>query len=196
MRLIQIKRGTDSKRASIVLNNGEPFWATDTKSLYVGDGNTTGGFLVTNTSILSTSMLTTGTQTITGVKFFTNNSFFSDYLYEGNGVTLVAQLISGNTKFSDVDGISIDLSRYTLTGDPALEPSYINWLNGIFYNIQQNTTLNFNNRILSGNWRLANNTPPSNSTSNGNIGNVSISGDSLCFCTGLNQWGKLNLSTF
>ncbi len=40
---IQFRRGTDASRQTIVPNAGEPIWVTDTNSLYIGDGLTTGG---------------------------------------------------------------------------------------------------------------------------------------------------------
>ena len=40
---IQFRRGTNAARQTIVPNAGEPVWTTDTNSLYVGDGLTTGG---------------------------------------------------------------------------------------------------------------------------------------------------------
>ena len=44
---IQLRRGTDAARGTVVLDSGEPGWSTDTKKLYVGDGETYGGVLVT-----------------------------------------------------------------------------------------------------------------------------------------------------
>jgi hypothetical protein len=44
---VQFRRGTDAERGTVVLDSGEPGWTTDTKELYVGDGATYGGILVT-----------------------------------------------------------------------------------------------------------------------------------------------------
>ena len=44
---IQFRRGEDEERGTVVLDSGEPGWSTDTKKLYVGDGETYGGVLVT-----------------------------------------------------------------------------------------------------------------------------------------------------
>lgn len=40
---LQIRRGTDSNRLSIIPKSGELLYTTDTKALYVGDGTTAGG---------------------------------------------------------------------------------------------------------------------------------------------------------
>jgi hypothetical protein len=40
---LQFRRGDRATIASVVLLQGEPFFATDTKSLYIGDGATPGG---------------------------------------------------------------------------------------------------------------------------------------------------------
>lgn len=42
---IQFRRGTDAERQEKTFDSGEPAWATDTKKLYVGDGETKGGVL-------------------------------------------------------------------------------------------------------------------------------------------------------
>ena len=48
---LRIRRGTDTQRQNLTGSNtpvdGELIWTTDTKQLYVGDGTTTGGILVT-----------------------------------------------------------------------------------------------------------------------------------------------------
>ena len=43
---LQFRRGTDSDRLTITPAIGEPIYTTDTKQLYVGDGSTAGGTLV------------------------------------------------------------------------------------------------------------------------------------------------------
>jgi hypothetical protein len=43
MAKLKIKRGTDAERLPVVFEVGEPVWTTDTKKLYVGDGQTPGG---------------------------------------------------------------------------------------------------------------------------------------------------------
>jgi len=43
---ILFRRGPDAGRGTVILDSGEPGWTTDTKKLYVGDGATYGGILV------------------------------------------------------------------------------------------------------------------------------------------------------
>jgi len=43
---LQIRRGTDSQRSSIVFDQGEITWTTDTNKLFIGDGITAGGINV------------------------------------------------------------------------------------------------------------------------------------------------------
>lgn len=43
-----IRRGTDADRQSVILSSGELGYAIDTKRVYIGDGITTGGTLVSN----------------------------------------------------------------------------------------------------------------------------------------------------
>lgn len=44
---LRLRRGTDAERESVVFAEGELVYTTDTKELYVGDGTTAGGILVT-----------------------------------------------------------------------------------------------------------------------------------------------------
>ena len=46
---LRFRRGTDSQRQELdfIPETGEPIWTTDTKKLYIGDGTTAGGILVT-----------------------------------------------------------------------------------------------------------------------------------------------------
>lgn len=44
---LRIKRGTDADRTGYTPESGEPIWTIDTNKLYIGDGATAGGILVT-----------------------------------------------------------------------------------------------------------------------------------------------------
>jgi hypothetical protein len=50
---IKIRRGTNTQRLSTVLEEGELGYTTDTKKVYIGDGTTSGGNLVTGEDLLS-----------------------------------------------------------------------------------------------------------------------------------------------
>jgi len=43
---IRIRRGTDAQRLTVVLQDGEIAWTTDTQEFYVGDGVTLGGVFI------------------------------------------------------------------------------------------------------------------------------------------------------
>jgi len=45
---IKVRRGTDSDRTRVILDEGELGFTTDTQRLYVGDGNTLGGVNIAN----------------------------------------------------------------------------------------------------------------------------------------------------
>lgn len=63
---LQIRRGTDTERTSITPAAGEPVFTTDTKKLYIGDGTTTGGNLVTGSGEASND-----DQNVLAVRIFT-----------------------------------------------------------------------------------------------------------------------------
>lgn len=48
---IYLRRGLQSELDAIILEEGEPGWTTDTKMMYMGDGTTSGGLLVTASGI-------------------------------------------------------------------------------------------------------------------------------------------------
>jgi hypothetical protein len=53
---IQIRRGTDAERRTVVFSDGEPVFTQDTKKFYVGDGITSGGIgIVIHPPLTSTS---------------------------------------------------------------------------------------------------------------------------------------------
>jgi len=53
---LQIRRGTDSDRLTITPSVGEPLYTTDTKKLYIGDGSTAGGNIVSGSDTDSASV--------------------------------------------------------------------------------------------------------------------------------------------
>lgn len=54
-RKIQFRRGPDADRDDTVLSNGEPGFSTDTKQLYIGDGETLGGIPVSMSQYITVS---------------------------------------------------------------------------------------------------------------------------------------------
>jgi hypothetical protein len=51
---LQLRRGLDSERLLVTPSVAEPLWTTDTKKLYVGDGSTVGGLIISS-PIIETS---------------------------------------------------------------------------------------------------------------------------------------------
>lgn len=58
---IQVRRGGTTNRMGITPSAGEPVWDTDEKALYVGDGSTAGGVLVTGDNAVDSVNGQTGT---------------------------------------------------------------------------------------------------------------------------------------
>jgi hypothetical protein len=48
---LRLRRGTNAERLTVVFAEGELIYTTDTKQLYIGDGSTQGGILVSSTDI-------------------------------------------------------------------------------------------------------------------------------------------------
>ena len=46
--ILQFKKGPEEDRKKVTPNPGEPIWTTDTKKLYIGDGQTPGGIFIAN----------------------------------------------------------------------------------------------------------------------------------------------------
>jgi hypothetical protein len=73
---LQIRRGTDAERLTIIPALAEPIWTTDTEKLYIGDGTTVGGVLaspaqtvaITDDVIFNAITITT-TATVNTLKF-------------------------------------------------------------------------------------------------------------------------------
>jgi hypothetical protein len=52
---IKSRRGTEEQRIGTIFELGEIVYITDTKRLYIGDGNTYGGILVSNKNFITDS---------------------------------------------------------------------------------------------------------------------------------------------
>lgn len=55
---IQVRRGTDASRRTIVLNQGEPAWTTDSQKFFIGDGNTYGGLSIADVAFQNNESFT------------------------------------------------------------------------------------------------------------------------------------------
>lgn len=93
---LRLRRGTNAERTTQTFAVGELVYTTDTKQLYVGDGATTGGLLVSSSSATSPAALTrdlslagfniTGTGDITATSFTGDGSGLTNLPGGGTGV--------------------------------------------------------------------------------------------------------------
>ena len=58
---IQFRRGTDAERSGVILDQGEPAWATDTRKFFIGDGVTLGGIIISSGNSSSSSSSSSST---------------------------------------------------------------------------------------------------------------------------------------
>ncbi len=84
----KMRRDTDAKRATCLLADGEPFWTTDNDELWIGDGSTMGGILVTDTS--------TGRYQVKITSADTTGSYLQAALVAGTGITLTKNNAGAN----------------------------------------------------------------------------------------------------
>lgn len=107
---LRIKRGTDADRTGYTPESGEPIWTIDTNKLYVGDGATAGGVLVTG---LGGGGSTPGIDdTATGV-VLTITDIASTF---DNDVELNADLVLGGGEINGTGNINI-LGQITASGN-------------------------------------------------------------------------------
>ena len=136
---LRLRRGLDIERQSITFAEGEPLYTTDTKQLYVGDGSTVGGNLVTGiTKLLEDptpqlgNNLDLNNYNITGVgnidlvgdltlkgglqadfilADYRGSLFGNDstMLVDGNRGVITASVVSGDVPLVDVDNKRINL---------------------------------------------------------------------------------------
>jgi len=137
---LRLRRGLDIERQSITFAEGEPLYTTDTKQLYVGDGSTVGGNLVTgikslledttpqlgnNLDLNNNNITGVGNIDIVGdltIKGGLNADFIlADYrgslfgndstmLVDGNQGIITASVVSGDVPLVDVDTKLINLN--------------------------------------------------------------------------------------
>ena len=92
---LQFRRGTESEIQNIVPSAGEPIWTTDTKNLYIGDGSTLGGNLISgggsyNQSLNTTDAVTFSTATVGKLAFSGSIAYFTPGGYSNNWIQVNA----------------------------------------------------------------------------------------------------------
>jgi hypothetical protein len=123
---LQLRRGTNAERATETFAAGELVYTTDTKQLYIGDGSTVGGILVSNSVASSPANLTqnlnlngfniSGTGNITATAFVGDGSGLTNLPDTGGSGTGV---IEGQEYAIDIQG-SVRGDDTTLIVDSAL----------------------------------------------------------------------------
>lgn len=132
-RIIQFKRGERSSLTGYLAYSGEPLYATDTKECFIGDGVTLGGISLTSGINLANVVLTTGNQTIAGIKLFSSDVSVSGLLTAYNNSFVI--LSTEELLLSDTFGI----------------PS-VYWQTRTLLDASGFLSLDYQNRILSGDW--------------------------------------------
>lgn len=104
-----VRRGLDIDRQNIVLSEGELGYTTDTKRLYVGDGSTTGGILVGNRFLGSSSDHTQFTNTAVGDLAYntTNKKLYAKTASSWSQVGGVYNPFNGTVVIDDYNRISV-----------------------------------------------------------------------------------------
>jgi hypothetical protein len=86
---LKIRRGTNAERLTITPEEGELIFTTDTKKVFIGDGNTAGGLVVSDTG--NTNVAANGTSTNTSFLNFINTASIAvSVTANGTGYTNVA----------------------------------------------------------------------------------------------------------
>ena len=96
---LKIRRGTDAERLLITPEEGELIYTTDTKELYVGDGETPGGNL-TSDNHAGTVTSVTGTGTVAGIALSGTVTTSGNLTLGGTLAVPVANITATGTKDS------------------------------------------------------------------------------------------------
>lgn len=110
-----VRRGADSERQLVTLTDGELGYASDTKRLYIGDGETAGGNIVGNKVHPSTAAVTSLTNVVSGDLAYDNDN---KKLYRFTGGSVLTQsnweevggvytAADGTVSISSTNGISV-----------------------------------------------------------------------------------------
>ena len=99
---IKVRRGTEEQRIGTIFDLGEFVYITDKKRLYVGDGSTTGGILVSNKNFIIDS----------NTEIIPNECVYGDIIYNKRlGKTYIVGLdTTGNLRLVIISDFSLCIS--------------------------------------------------------------------------------------
>jgi hypothetical protein len=112
---LRVRRGTNAQRLTITPDEGEVIYTTDTKNVYIGDGTTVGGVLVTGGGIVDGSF-------VGDVK----GSLFAD------DSTIMVDGITGNIYAIDINATTVTATTTDITtvNATAVNVTTLNSING------------------------------------------------------------------
>jgi hypothetical protein len=159
---LRLRRGTDLERQAVVFAEGELVYTTDTKSLYVGDGQTLGGILISGDLNESPNALTrnldlnsydiTGSGDISVSGVITANQFVGD----GRGLTNLPTLDVAEGGFYSINIVGSDstviVNRETNTFTGALIGDVDGSLKGNVLGEDSSVIVNASNNEFYGNF--------------------------------------------
>jgi len=121
---LQLRRGLNVNRTSIVPNEGEFLYTTDTKLLYIGDGTTSGGNLINAANVVSSPIANTGDLIIgNGINSSTRLPIgANNYVLTSNGTTALWQ--AANNASGIISSITVTVPSFlSVTGASPLTTS-------------------------------------------------------------------------
>jgi hypothetical protein len=111
---IQIRRGVEAQRASIIPDTGELLFTTDNKQLFIGDGTTAGGLLVGGGTSFGYVQKIRGTQAIASGVDSVAVTGLSLPSVPGQVLVTVRKLTGGLNLFATVRDDSITTGGFTV----------------------------------------------------------------------------------
>lgn len=138
---LRLRRGTDAERQIITPLEGELIYVTDTKSLYVGDGNTQGGVLIATSGEVSNTLaglLDTDFVGLTDGDVIRYNALTGEWVNSQSALDLedLLDVLFTDEQYGDVlfyDGLSWKNVASTDLVDGAISAVTLDEINGVSY---------------------------------------------------------------
>ena len=108
---LKIRRGTDSQRQAVTLEQGELGYTTDTKRVFVGDGATPGGNIIGN---IAHPPITVGSRTLL------SNATIGDLVYDNNFLYQLTAADSSSTSSWSYIGTRVDPNTFSYDAENKL----------------------------------------------------------------------------